>query len=187
MSLPPGPQSVGELCVRGPNVMKGYLNNPAATAKTIVNGWLHTGDVAWRDEEGNVRIVDRLKELIKSKGFQVAPAELEGIILSHPGVMDCAVIGKYDERAGEVPVAFCVKRTAPTGNAPGSQAWTEPTEEEIKEWVSTKVAEYKQLADVFFVDVIPKNTSGKILRRILRTKLEELLAARKAAAATPAP
>jgi 4-coumarate--CoA ligase len=173
-SLPPGEKNTGEICVRGPNVMKGYLNNPAATAKTIINGWMHTGDVAWRDEDGNIRIVDRLKELIKSKGFQVAPAELEGLLLQHPGVMDCAVIGKYDERSGEVPVAFVVKRSAPVGNAPGSQDWIEPTGDELKAWIEGRVAEYKRLAHVVFTDVIPKNPSGKILRRVLRTQLEQL-------------
>lgn len=178
-SLPPGEKNVGELCVKGPNTMLGYLNNLEATKKTIIDGFVHTGDVAWRDEDGYVYIVDRLKELIKSKGFQVAPAELEGLLLQHPLIMDAAVVGRTDARAGEVPVAFVVKKTAPIGNAPGSQELTAVTEQEVKDWVADKVAEYKQLANVIFVDAIPKSAAGKILRRLLKDKAE---AAGKAAA-----
>lgn len=171
-ALPPGPQNVGELCVSGPNVMLGYLNNPSATAKTIIDGFVHTGDVAWRDEDGYVYIVDRLKELIKSKGFQVAPAELEGLLLQHPLIMDAAVVGRSDERAGEVPVAFVVKRTMAIGNAPGAQPLAELTAEDVKRFIGDKVAEYKQLADVVFIEAIPKSASGKILRRLLRDKAD---------------
>lgn len=167
-ALGPGPKNSGELVFRGPNVMKEYLNNPTATSKTIIDGWLHTGDVAWYDERGNFYLVDRVKELIKSKGFQVAPAELEGLLLQHPDIADCAVIAKNDERSGEVPVAFVVRKTTgpPTAPVPVTV-----DKENIKAFISTKVAEYKQLADVIFVDVIPKSAAGKILRRELKARL----------------
>ncbi len=146
----------GELWVRGPQVMKGYLNNPEATAATIdVDGWLHTGDVAERDEDGHFYIVDRLKELIKYKGFQVPPAELEALLLNHPTISDAAVIGIPDEEAGEIPKAFVVA--------------TEPmTVADVQTFVAGQVATYKQVRIVEFVDEIPKSASGKILRRLLR-------------------
>src|SRR5207248_11482990 len=104
-----GPNQEGEVCVRGPQVMRGYLNNPEATARTIdEDGWLHTGDIGYADEEGHFFIVDRVKELIKYKGFQVAPAELEAVLLTHPAVADAAVIPSRDEEAGEIPKAFVV-------------------------------------------------------------------------------
>ncbi|RYG56937.1 hypothetical protein EON66_01650 [archaeon] len=161
-SMPPGPDNIGELCVRGPNVMKGYLHNATATNATIIDGWMHTGDLAWHDERGNVFVVDRLKELIKSKGFQVPPAELEGLMLQMPGVADCAAVGAPHERHGEVPVAFVVRR---------NPAGTEPTEEQVKEFIASRTADYKHLARVVFIDAIPKNASGKVLRRVLREKL----------------
>jgi acyl-CoA synthetase (AMP-forming)/AMP-acid ligase II len=145
----------GELCIRGPQVMKGYLNNPEATAQTIdSDGWLHTGDVARVDEHGSVRIVDRVKELIKYKGYQVAPAELEGLLLTHPAIADAAVIGLSDEEAGEVPKAFVV----PSGPL---------TPEEVSAFVAEHVAPYKKLRAVEFIDEIPKTPSGKVLRRVL--------------------
>jgi acyl-CoA synthetase (AMP-forming)/AMP-acid ligase II len=144
----------GELIVRGPQVMKGYWNAPEATAETIKDGWLHTGDIARMDEDGYVYIVDRKKELIKYKGFQVAPAELEGLLTEHPSISDAAVIGIPDEEAGEVPKAFVVATGAVTAD-------------EVKEFVSERVASYKRLAEVEFVDAIPKSSSGKILRRLL--------------------
>ena len=99
----------GELCIRGPQVMKGYLNNPGATAHAIdADGWFHTGDVARLDEDGSLRIVDRIKELIKYKGYQIAPAELEALLLTHPAIADAAVIGVPDDEAGEIPKAFVV-------------------------------------------------------------------------------
>jgi acyl-CoA synthetase (AMP-forming)/AMP-acid ligase II len=145
----------GEVWVRGPQVMKGYLNNPEATAKTVdADGWLHTGDIGVMDEDGYLTVVDRLKELIKVKGFQVAPAELESLLLKHPNIADCAVIPFPDEESGEVPKAIVVKR--------------EPlTAEEVIEFLRPKVAHYKRLRHVAFVDAIPKSPSGKILRRIL--------------------
>lgn len=149
---------VGELWVRGPQVMKGYLNNDEATRITIdEEGWLHTGDVGQFDSDGHLYIVDRVKELIKFKGFQVAPAELEALIVTHPAVADVAVIGVPDVEAGELPKAYVVLK-------PGAEA----TETDIKEFVKGKVATYKQLAQVEFVTEIPKSASGKILRRVLR-------------------
>jgi 4-coumarate--CoA ligase len=148
----------GELWIRGPQVMRGYLNNDAATAATIdAEGWLHTGDIATIDADGHTFIVDRLKELIKVKGFQVAPAELEALLLTHEQVADVAVIGIPDDEAGERPKAFVVR-------VAGSQV----TEGDIKAVVSNTLATYKQLHTVVFVDSIPKSASGKILRRELR-------------------
>ncbi|HEX4902130.1 MAG TPA: AMP-binding protein [Acidimicrobiales bacterium] len=148
----------GELWVRGPQVMKGYLNNDEATRHTIdEDGWLHTGDVAELDEAGHYSIVDRVKELIKYNGFQVPPAELEALIVTHPKVMDVAVIGVPDVSAGELPKAFVVVK-------PGM----EMTEDEVKEHVAAHVASYKHIRIVEFTDAIPKSASGKILRRMLR-------------------
>lgn len=153
-----GPGVVGELCVQGPQVMLGYHNNPKATAETIDSeGWLHTGDIGYYDEHKHLFIVDRLKELIKVKGFQVAPAELEEILRQHPAVGDVAVIGVPHERWGECPKAFIVPKDSKL------------TEDEVKNFVAGKVSEYKQLAGgVQFVPAIPKNNSGKILRRKLK-------------------
>jgi 4-coumarate--CoA ligase len=155
---PPGGE--GELWVRGPQVMKGYHNNEKATAATLTpDGWLKTGDVAAVDDDGYFFVRDRVKELIKVSGFQVAPAELEAELLSHPAVADCAVIGKPDEMAGEVPVAFVVLQK-------GAEADAAP----IMAHLSGRLATYKQLRAVHFIDVIPKSPSGKILRRVLRDK-----------------
>ena len=148
----------GELWVRGPQVMKGYLNNPEATASTIdEDGWLHTGDIATIDSEGFVAIVDRLKELIKFKGFQVAPAELEALLLTHPSIADAAVVGVPDDEAGEIPRAFVVLRPGHT---------LEPAD--VTEFMQGHVATYKVIHDVVVIDAIPKSASGKILRRMLR-------------------
>ncbi len=148
----------GELWVRGPQVMKGYLNNPEATAATIdEDGWLHTGDVAVIDADGHTYIVDRVKELIKYKGFQVPPAELEALIVTHPAVADVAVIGIPDDEAGELPRAYVVLK-------PGMEA----TAEELQAFVAEHVATYKQIRQVVFTAEIPKSASGKILRRFLR-------------------
>ncbi|MGI9623716.1 MAG: AMP-binding protein [Acidimicrobiales bacterium] len=148
----------GELWIRGPNVMVGYLNNAEATAETIdADGWLHTGDVAIIDDDDHVSIVDRVKELIKYKGFQVPPAELEALIITHAAVADVAVIGVPDEEAGELPKAFVVLK-------PGEEA----TADQIMEFVAEDVAGYKKIRLVEFIDEIPKSPSGKILRRFLR-------------------
>jgi acyl-CoA synthetase (AMP-forming)/AMP-acid ligase II len=153
-----GVGAVGELWVRGPQVMKGYLNNPEATAQTIDgDGWLHTGDVAFIDDDGHMTIVDRVKELIKYKGFQVAPAELEALLLTHPGIADAAVVGVPDDEAGERPRAFVVVREGAHVSA-----------EDITVFTGEHVATYKVIHDVVFTDAIPKSASGKILRRLLR-------------------
>ena len=145
----------GELLVRGPQVMKGYLNAPEATAAMLdPEGWLHTGDLGTIDEQGYVFIVDRLKELIKYKGLQVAPAELEAVLLSHPAVSDAAVVRHPDDEAGEVPKAFVVASTP-----------VDP--EELMAFVAERVAPHKKIRRVEFVDEIPKAASGKILRRVL--------------------
>jgi acyl-CoA synthetase (AMP-forming)/AMP-acid ligase II len=154
----------GELLIRGPQVMKGYLNRPEATARAIdPDGWLHTGDVARVDEQGALRIVDRIKELIKYKGYQVAPAELEALLLTHPAIADAAVIGIPDEQAGEIPKAFVVS-SAPL------------TSEEVTAFVAERVAPYKKIRVVEFVEEIPKSPSGKILRRVLIAREREALA-----------
>ncbi|XP_052181098.1 4-coumarate--CoA ligase 2 [Diospyros lotus] len=151
----------GEICIRGDQIMKGYLNDPEATERTIdKEGWLHTGDIGYIDDDDELFIVDRLKELIKYKGFQVAPAELEALLLSHPDVSDAAVVPMKDESAGEVPVAFVVR-------ANGSKI----TEDEIKQFISKQVVFYKRISRVFFIDAIPKAASGKILRKDLRARL----------------
>ena len=145
----------GELWMRGPQVMRGYLNNPEATAATIdAEGWLHSGDVAEVDSEGYFEIVDRLKELIKYKGFQVPPAELEGLLLTHPAIEDAAVIGVPDEECGELPKAFVV-------------AGDGVTDEEIMEFVAERVSPQKRIRLVERIDEVPKSPSGKILRRLL--------------------
>ena len=150
----------GEVLVRGPNVMKGYLNLPDATKASITeDGWFRTGDIGYFDEEGCFYITDRLKELIKVKGLQVAPAELEALLQNHPKIADAAVIGIPNERLGEAPKAFVVKKD-PT-----------VTEDEIVNYVAGKVAKHKHLVGgVEFIDAVPKSPSGKILRRMLRQK-----------------
>ena len=153
----------GELWVRGPQVMTGYLNNPEATRETLVqDGWLRTGDIARIDPQGFTYIVDRLKELIKYKGHQVPPAELEAVLVSHPKVKDAGVVGVPMEDGGEAPKAFVV-----------SDDGVDP--EELMAYVAERVAPYKRIREVEFVDEIPKSASGKILRRVLR---EEHAAAR---------
>jgi acyl-CoA synthetase (AMP-forming)/AMP-acid ligase II len=147
----------GEICIRGPQVMKGYLNCPEATALTIdAEGWLHTGDVGYADEDGCFYIVDRAKELIKYKGFQVPPAELEAVLLTHPCIADVAVVPSPDDEAGEVPKAFVVLKENRT-----------MTEEEVICFTAGCVAPYKKVRRVEFVAQIPKSPSGKILRRLL--------------------
>ena len=147
----------GEVHVRGPQVMKGYLGRPEATVQTVdADGWLHTGDVAYADEDGFFFIVDRAKELIKYKAFQVAPAELEAVLLTHPSVADAAVIPSPDDEAGEVPKAFVVVKE---GHG--------LTEDEVLGFVAARVAPYKKVRRLEFVAQIPKSPSGKILRRLL--------------------
>lgn len=153
-----GPGAEGELWIRGPQVMKGYLNNPEATNASIDDeGWFKTGDIGMVDGDGHWYITDRLKELIKYKGFSVAPAELEALLLAHPAVAEAAVIGIADEDAGEVPKGFVVLRD-------GAAA----TGDELMEHVAGHVAHYKWIREIEFIDQIPKSLSGKILRRVLR-------------------
>ncbi|MFN9202015.1 MAG: 4-coumarate--CoA ligase family protein [Gemmatimonas sp.] len=148
----------GELWIRGPQVMKGYFNKPEATAACMTDeGWFKTGDVAVADEHGWFRIVDRVKELIKYKGLQVAPAELEALLLGHPSIADAAVIPVPDPEAGEVPKAFLVLRAPMTA-------------EEVMQFIAERVSPYKKVRQVEFVDAIPKSPSGKILRRLLVEK-----------------
>ncbi|KAL6584597.1 4-coumarate--CoA ligase 1 [Orobanche minor] len=156
-----GRNQPGEICIRGDQIMKGYLNDPDSTEGTIdKDGWLHTGDIGFIDGDDELFIVDRLKEIIKYKGFQVAPAELEALLLNHPNISDAAVVSMKDEQAGEVPVAFVVKSNGST-----------IIEDEVKQFISKQVVFYKRINRVFFVDAIPKSPSGKILRKDLRARL----------------
>jgi len=151
----------GELWCRGPNIMRGYLNNPEATANTVdQDGFLHTGDLVTVDRDGIFRVVDRLKELIKYKGYQVAPAELEAVLLTHPGIADVAVIGVNDAQSGEAPKAFVV----PSDSHPDLHA------DEVKDFVAARVAPYKKIRHVEFLEQIPKSAAGKILRKDLRSR-----------------
>lgn len=163
-----GHNKPGEICIRGSQIMKEYLNDAQATAATIdVDGWLHTGDIGYVDDDEEIFIVDRVKELIKFKGFQVPPAELEALLVSHSSIADAAVVPQKDDAAGEVPVAFVVRSNG-----------FELTEEAVKEFIAKQVVFYKRLHKVYFVHAIPKSPSGKILRKDLRAKLA-------AAAASP--
>ncbi|XP_031482609.1 4-coumarate--CoA ligase 2 [Nymphaea colorata] len=151
----------GEICIRGSQIMKGYLNDPTSTSLTIDSeGWLHTGDVGYVDDDDEVFIVDRVKELIKYKGFQVPPAELEALLISHPCISDAAVVPQKDEVAGEVPVAFVVRSNG-----------FDLTEEAVKDFIAKQVVFYKRLHKVYFTHAIPKSASGKILRKDLKAKL----------------
>jgi 4-coumarate--CoA ligase len=162
-----GPNARGELWIRAPNVMKGYWRNPQATAETKTpDGWLKTGDVAYVDEAGKFFIVDRMKELIKVKGNQVAPAELEALLLDHPAITDAAVIGLQTEDGDERPRAYVVLRP--------DEKSQNTTKEEIISFVETRVARQKRITGgVVYLDAIPKNPSGKILRKWLREKAKE--------------
>ncbi|MFJ9118026.1 4-coumarate--CoA ligase family protein [Streptomyces sp. NPDC102394] len=153
----------GEILIRGPQVMKGYLGHPDATAAMIdPDGWLHTGDVGHVDADGWLFVVDRVKELIKYKGFQVAPAELEALLLTHPGIADAAVIGSYNDEHNEVPHAYVVRQ--PTA--------ADLSEGEVMMYVAERVAPYKRVRQVTFIDAVPRAASGKILRRELRAPKE---------------
>jgi len=154
----------GELCVSGPQVMKGYYNNEKATRETVdADGWLHTGDIAVYDEDNQFFIVDRLKELIKVKGLQVAPSELEDLLRRHPSVLDVAVIGVEDEMAGELPRAYVVRKKGSSTSA-----------QEIRQFVDSRVAAHKQLkGGLIFIDSIPVSATGKLLRRELKAQLSQ--------------
>jgi acyl-CoA synthetase (AMP-forming)/AMP-acid ligase II len=155
-----GRSETGELWFAGPNVMAGYLGNDKATSETVdAEGFLHTGDLACVDSDGCVYIVDRLKELIKYKGYQVPPAELEALLLTHPGIADAAVVGVPDAEGEEIPKAFVVK-----------QSGAELNEAEVMEFVAEHVAPYKKVRQVEFIDAVPKSGTGKILRKDLRSR-----------------
>jgi acyl-CoA synthetase (AMP-forming)/AMP-acid ligase II len=162
VSLKPlGVGETGEIWVRGPQLMNGYWKQPEATAETFPgDGWMRTGDIGYFDADGCVFLVDRLKEFIKYKAYQVAPAELEDVIQSHPAVHDAAVIGAPDEAAGEIPMAFVVKKRETTLDAG-----------ELMQYVAARVAPYKKIRAVEFVNEIPKSPAGKILRRVLKEGL----------------
>jgi len=153
----------GEIIIRGPQVMQGYWKAPEETARALRNGWLYTGDIGHVDADGYTYIVDRKKEMIKYKGFGIAPAELEFLLMEHPAVLDSAVIGVPDDEAGEVPKGFVVLR-------PGHSA----TEEELITFVNGRLAGYKKLHSVEFIAAIPKVPSGKILRRELKEREKAL-------------
>ncbi|EEF50945.1 4-coumarate--CoA ligase-like 9 [Ricinus communis] len=166
VALLPGKQ--GELWIKGPTIMKGYVGDPEATSAALTSdGWLRTGDLCYIDEEGFVFIVDRLKELIKYKGYQVAPAELEQLLLSHPEIADAAVIPYPNEEAGQIPIAFIVKQPQSSLN-----------EKDIMDFVAKQVAPYKKIRRVAFVNSIPKSPSGKILRKDLRDMILPAFASR---------
>lgn len=158
----------GELWIKGPNIFRGYLNNPEGTKNALTSdGYFKTGDVGHQDKDGNFYITDRVKELIKYKGFQVPPAELEGLLISHPMVNDVAVIGVYNkDQATEVPRAYIVPKPSVEGSP--------KTAEDIMRWLQAKVANHKRLrGGVRFVDAVPKSASGKILRRLLKVQAQE--------------
>ena len=157
-----GPNEPGELVIKGPQVMMGYFNDIEKTKECLSDdGWLRTGDLAYYDEDGFFYITDRIKELIKVRGFQVAPAELEELILHNEHVQDVAVVQVPDDVSGELPRAYVVLK--PSANP------EEVTEEYLKDWVKERVSPHKRInGGVMFVEQIPKSASGKILRRILR-------------------
>jgi len=165
--VPVGEQ--GEIQVRGPIVMQGYFGQAGATAATIDDeGWLRTGDIGYVDADGDFFIVDRTKELIKFKGFQVAPAELESVLLANPAIADACVIGIADEEAGEVPKAYVVKKG-------------EIGADEVMAWVAERVAPFKKLRAVEFIDQLPKSPTGKLLRRVLKQQERDRAAAQAGA------
>ena len=158
-----GPGEIGEICVRSPGNMLGYWNAPDATAAALRDGWLYTGDIGSIDERGFLTITDRKKEMIKYKGFGIAPAEIEALLFEHEGVGDVAVIGKPDDEAGEVPKAFVVPKDKTL------------TRDALLAWARGRLAGYKTLHEVEFVDAIPKTASGKILRRVLKEQERQRL------------
>ena len=155
------PGEIGELVLRGPQVMKGYLNKPEENEVTLRDGWLHTGDLAKMDEEGYFYIVDRKKEIIKYKGYTIAPAEVEATLYEHPAVRECAVVGVPDDLAGELPKAFIVPKDGSTCS-----------EDELIEFCKERLSPYKRIRLVEFIDEIPKTQVGKVLRRILRDRVK---------------
>ena len=158
-----GSGEAGELVMRGPQFMRGYWKSPEATASVLRDGWYWSGDIAVRDEQGFYQIVDRRKEMIKFNGFPIAPAEVEAVLLEHPAVRDCGVVGKPDTTAGEIPIAFIVARD--------EQSCCAKLADQLCGYVGDRLAHYKQPKEVRFVSAIPRNPSGKILRKDLRSQL----------------
>jgi long-chain acyl-CoA synthetase len=156
---PVAPGTHGELCIRGPQCMRGYWNRPEETAGVLIDGWIHSGDIGYEDEDGYFFITDRKKDMIIYKGYNVYPRELEEVLFTHPAVMQCAVIGQADEAGGEIPVAFV--QLAPEKTA---------TEAEIMDFVNGSVAAYKHVRRVVLVESLPVNMAGKVLKRELRDK-----------------
>jgi long-chain acyl-CoA synthetase len=154
------PGEVGEILIRGPQVMQGYWNAPDETARALRNGWLHTGDIGYVDEDGYAYVIDRKKEMIKCRAFSIAPAELEAALLEHGDIADCGVVGADDAEAGEVPHAFVVARKGCTLDAAA-----------LSDYFSTRLAGYKMIRRWHLIDVIPRTPSGKILRRLLKERL----------------
>lgn len=167
-----GPLEEGELVIKGPQVMLGYFNDMEKTKECLSDdGWLRTGDLAHFDEDGFFYITDRIKELIKVRGYQVAPAELEELLLGNEHVQDIAIVQIPDEFSGELPRAYVVLK--PTSDQ------SEVTEQYLKDWVKERVAPHKRIeGGVVFVEAIPKAASGKILRRILRDQVKEEFASK---------
>ena len=160
-----GPGQTGEICAKGPQIAMGYLNNPTASAETFQNGFFHTGDVGHLDEEGLFHIEDRIKEMIKVKGQQVPPAELEDLLLGHDLVEDCAVLGIPDTYAGEKPKAYIVPKQ---GIEPSKDLGSN-----LLKFVKEKKVRYKWIVEIEFIDVVPKSPTGKLLRRVLKAKDRE--------------
>jgi long-chain acyl-CoA synthetase len=157
------PGELGELVMRGPQIMQGYWKSPDATAAVLRDGWYWSGDIVRTDELGLYYIVDRRKEMIKYKGFSIAPAEVESVLLEHPAVRDCGVVGRTNEAGEEIPCAFVVLRD--------TEVATPQTEASLREFVAERLTHYKMPREVHFVQSLPRTASGKILRRELRKLL----------------
>ncbi|THG94103.1 hypothetical protein EW026_g7298 [Hermanssonia centrifuga] len=162
----------GEIWVKGDQVVLGYFNDEDATRATFVDGWVRTGDEALFAENGDLFVVDRIKEIMKVKGFQVSPSELEGQLLTHPDVSDVGVIGILDDYSGELPVAFVALTAVSVKRITGNQQAADTLKAELMKHVSDAKSRYKWLKAVHFVDAIPRNPSGKILRRVLRQQAQ---------------
>jgi long-chain acyl-CoA synthetase len=153
---------IGEICIKGPQVMKGYWNQPQETAEVLKDGWLYTGDIGKYDEDGYIFIVDRKKDMLIYKGYNVYPRDLEDVINAHPAVAQSAVVGKYDERSGDIPIAFV--ELVPGGTA---------SEEELLTYANGKLAAYKKIKLIKIVEALPASGAGKILRRELRDQAQD--------------
>ena len=154
---------LGELVMSGPQFMMGYWKSPDATAAVLRDGWYWSGDIVRKDDLGLYYVVDRRKEMIKYKGFSIAPAEVESVLLEHPAVRDCGVVGRMDDAGEERPCAFVVLRDTEIAN--------QSMKEALQEWVSERLSSYKMPREVYFVQSLPRTASGKILRRELRSLL----------------